>query len=287
MPEVNGQLPPDKAGTAPAPEEARPGTETLLDGESVIESDATPDDGLEPKYRGKSLSDVAKMHKESEAALGKQSSELGELRKKVGEFEQAFQRLQWERQFAAQQAQPTPPPQPHPAPDYPAPTGFDWEKPEQSAARIADQVTRQRFAQFYQGMEREQAQRIAPLARSEAMRTRPDLFKGVEDKVDMAMDAGVRNGWIRPADITNPRSWEMVAWQLQGLQNQYRVPSAITPVSPTMTETPSGIRQASDEVEEVNLGRDLEDAISKGWKEDPKKVAKALTEDRRTARARR
>jgi len=38
------------------------------------------------KYRGKSMEDIVKMHQEAEKLLGKQSSEVGELRKVVDDF---------------------------------------------------------------------------------------------------------------------------------------------------------------------------------------------------------
>lgn len=38
------------------------------------------------KYRGKSLKDIVRMHQEAEKAMGRQSSEVGELRKVVDEF---------------------------------------------------------------------------------------------------------------------------------------------------------------------------------------------------------
>ena len=41
---------------------------------------------LPEKYRGKSMEDIVKMHQEAEKLLGKQSSEVGELRKVVDDF---------------------------------------------------------------------------------------------------------------------------------------------------------------------------------------------------------
>ena len=289
MPDENGGQPlADNVEQTPA--EARPGTETRLDGESVFD-DKTETPELEEKYRGKSPVELARMHKEAEAKLGKQSTELGEIRKKLDEYGQILQRTAWEKEYATQQqraAQPTPPPQPRPDPDYPAPTRFDWDKPEQSAARIARETTRQDMAQLYQGIRAEtameQAQMMAPIAIQEAMRSSPELFKGVEDKVGMAMDMAIRNRIFRPQDVANPQTWKTVAWQIQGLQNQYRMPQAVNPVSPTMTETPSGIRSGAEDTDTVELGTELSENIRKGWKEDPKKVAKALAEDRRAAR---
>ena len=45
-----------------------------------------PDDALPDKYRGKSVEEIVRMHQEAEKLLGKQSSEVGELRKVVDTF---------------------------------------------------------------------------------------------------------------------------------------------------------------------------------------------------------
>lgn len=45
-----------------------------------------PDDGLPEKYRGKSAKDIIAMHQEAEKLLGKQGSEVGELRRVVDDF---------------------------------------------------------------------------------------------------------------------------------------------------------------------------------------------------------
>ena len=52
--------------------------------EPVVE--ATPEDDLPEKYRGKSASEIARMHMEAEKLLGKHSSEVGELRRAFDEF---------------------------------------------------------------------------------------------------------------------------------------------------------------------------------------------------------
>ena len=44
------------------------------------------DDDVPEKYRGKSAKDIAKMHMEAEKALGRQGSEVGELRRLVDDF---------------------------------------------------------------------------------------------------------------------------------------------------------------------------------------------------------
>jgi len=57
--------------------------------ESQEEEVAQPESTIPEKYQGKSLEDVVQMHQEAEKLLGKQSSEVGELRKVVDDYIQA------------------------------------------------------------------------------------------------------------------------------------------------------------------------------------------------------
>ena len=52
--------------------------------EEVIES--KPEEVVPEKYRGKSLTDIVSMHQEAEKLIGRQGSEVGELRKMVDDF---------------------------------------------------------------------------------------------------------------------------------------------------------------------------------------------------------
>lgn len=62
---------------------------------------AEAEDDVPEKYRGKSPAEIAKMHQEAEKLLGRQSSEVGELRKIVDDFVKA--------QLATKTAQEQPP----------------------------------------------------------------------------------------------------------------------------------------------------------------------------------
>lgn len=48
--------------------------------------DVKPEDDLPEKYKGKSVKDIIAMHQEAEKLIGKQGSEVGELRKVVDDF---------------------------------------------------------------------------------------------------------------------------------------------------------------------------------------------------------
>ena len=51
-----------------------------------VTPEPVPEDDIPEKYRGKDIKDIVKMHQEAEKLLGRQSSEVGELRKVVDDF---------------------------------------------------------------------------------------------------------------------------------------------------------------------------------------------------------
>ena len=54
--------------------------------ETEVEQPPEPESTLPDKYQGKSLEEVVQMHQEAEKLLGRQSSEVGELRKVVDDY---------------------------------------------------------------------------------------------------------------------------------------------------------------------------------------------------------
>lgn len=58
------------------------GWETETEEEATPVADDTPDD-LPDKYKGKSVSEIARMHMEAEKLIGKQGQELGDLKKRA------------------------------------------------------------------------------------------------------------------------------------------------------------------------------------------------------------
>ena len=60
--------------------------EATLNEEPVQEDD---EDDIPEKYKGKSVKDIVRMHQEAERAIGKQGSEVGELRRIVDDFVKA------------------------------------------------------------------------------------------------------------------------------------------------------------------------------------------------------
>jgi len=63
-------------------EEQTPEEEQPAEPEEIQEAE----DDIPEKYQGKDIKDIVRMHQEAEKLLGKQSSEVGELRKIVDDF---------------------------------------------------------------------------------------------------------------------------------------------------------------------------------------------------------
>ncbi len=63
-------------------------TEDTTEGQEVAQEEQ-PQEDIPEKYRGKSMEEIVKMHQEAEKLLGKQSSEVGQLRGVVDEYIQA------------------------------------------------------------------------------------------------------------------------------------------------------------------------------------------------------
>lgn len=59
---------------------------TEIQQEQEVEQPQEPESNLPEKYQGKSLEEVVQMHQEAEKLLGRQSSEVGELRKVVDDY---------------------------------------------------------------------------------------------------------------------------------------------------------------------------------------------------------
>ena len=66
-------------------EEQEP-VEDNLEQEEVVEASDPEEDSLPDKYKGKSIAEIVQMHQEAEKLVGRQGSDLGELRKIVDDF---------------------------------------------------------------------------------------------------------------------------------------------------------------------------------------------------------
>ena len=80
--------------------------------EEQPEAEVEVEEGVPEKYKGKSMAEIIQMHQEAEKAIGRQGTEVGDLRKIVDDF------INTNLESNAQ-----------PTPDTPTPVDF-WDDPE-------------------------------------------------------------------------------------------------------------------------------------------------------------
>jgi hypothetical protein len=88
---VQKAIPFEETNTEETPEEFATLEEAPAEAEAPVEPkvEAPSEEDLPDKYKGKSASDIARMHQELEKRLGQQSSEVGELRRHFDEYVQS------------------------------------------------------------------------------------------------------------------------------------------------------------------------------------------------------
>jgi hypothetical protein len=74
---------------APVEDNAPKGYQDYVEQQEIVEEEQPEEEQVPDKYQGKSIQDIIAMHQNAEKLLGKQSSEVGELRKVVDDFIQS------------------------------------------------------------------------------------------------------------------------------------------------------------------------------------------------------
>ncbi len=179
---------PESTGT----EQAAP-----VEGEKEQKQETAIDD---PRYAGKSPSQLVEMLKEKESFIGKQANEsVGQVRQ-LAEQVNYLRGLVESRQFVPEGPTPAKPPKPE----------FDFTNPEAYVSHlVSEQVD---------GLRRDLAKRDAEqYIRSarvnmergfkEAMAKSPTLFAGIENGVQQAVAQQVRGGSIAPELLGDARTW--------------------------------------------------------------------------------
>lgn len=124
------------------------------------------DDGIEPRYRGKTVQDIIKMHQEAEKLIGRQAQEVGEVRKLADELIKS----QLTKKTEVEQ----------PKVDF-------FENPEEAVKRVIESSP-----------DVKQAREYALLAKQEL--ARQELLKKHPDAIDLAKDEDFRS-WIQSSKV--------------------------------------------------------------------------------------
>jgi len=198
------------------------------------------------------------------------------LKTQVEARDRELDNLRNENAFYRQLGQQTQPPlvqpqgTPPPASTFQLPT-FDYTKPEESVQAIAQafyekQETEKRIAESQRlATETQQArERYVQAAKVKydqgkeaAFKGNPELYKGIEQKLEEGITQAFFSGNLTDEDLRNPATWERGArwlWLEKGEYNKL-MKSPTRPVAPVSGEIP-GIGRGTEEGEEVEFMAD-------------------------------
>jgi hypothetical protein len=230
-----GQLPQENAAAAP--------TEPVAPQEFQAPQ-AEPGYTLPEKFAGKTVEEVAASYMELERKLGEQSQEISALRD-MAQRQPTPPLPYYTGQPNAYGAPPPgygpPPPGYYPqapvAPAAPPPPKMDWDNPVDTFREVA----RREFAPVFTNYQQQTAKSVGEVIYNAAKTERPDLFVGIEPNVKAFVNTMIDQGVLKPESALSPQTWQMAAWQLQGMRTGYKPGQpapAINPVAPVRTEMP-------------------------------------------------
>jgi hypothetical protein len=205
---------------------------------------------LPEKFRGKSAEEIANAYLEVEREKGRLADEAGRYR---GYAEQLWAEKQQYEQ-AVRQAQYQPPP----APTAP-PAEFNWEKPAESVAAVAERLVNERMGNFMGALQQAQVASVRDKAATSwdegasTITKNQRLFEGIEDEVRNVVyqtyDPIVQRGGDASKYYADPKIWETAAVMIRYKRGEIdRIAGSGTPsrgMSAPTTEVPGGSRPSN------------------------------------------
>jgi hypothetical protein len=232
----------------------------LIDEENVTENEtpdapvteaapeAAPETTPKDPYDGKSADDLKAMLKDAQKQIGKQSTEVGEVRRLREEMEslkQAVTRPQFDPGVYY-------PPQPAPEEE------FDYANPKASVEKLVEKrlnAERQQYLMRQAQENARDAQAGFENAKKVAYRDNPELFKGIERDVEGQLFQAWKMGAADKRMLGDPQTFVAAATLVRlnngTLGEVYQSRKTVT--APKM-ETPNS-RRSADEGDSVVLGR--------------------------------
>ena len=234
----------------------------MIDEEKVTENEtpdapvteAAPESATETTtadpYAGKSADDLKSMLKEAQKQIGKQSTEVGEVRKLREEMESLKQVITRPR-FDEGVFQPQPPPPPKE-------DDFDFADVPGSVKKLLARELNQReqmTAQQRAAQDANDARFAFENGKKAAYRDNPELYKGIENIIE----GQLQNAWkVRAADknmLSDPEIWRKAAIIIRDSRGELESVLGRKTVRPTQTETPTSRRQVADEDSDITWSR--------------------------------
>jgi hypothetical protein len=248
----------DKGKTPPAPEPEPK--------EPVPEPSGAPDPTPEPvpepsdipeRFQGKKPEEIIKMYEEAEKEKDRLGTEVGNLRKETDEYrnnlayyQNLAQDLQAQREKGGQ-------PESSATPDV----RFDYDNPVPSVQQVV-QTELQKYEEKRKKMAEEREYKEATVnyagGRNAALKSNPDLFRGIERQVEQGVWQAYQGKWVGAHDLKDPKTWENAARLIHMNNEDYDrlVPPKVNPVPPTPTERPGATKTEPPEEEAPHLELD-------------------------------
>jgi len=160
--------------------------------------------------------------KRYETLLGKATSELDEVKRRLTGFEETRKRETWEDKWKALTSTPTEPPEqryPERPPEQKPGLGeFDYYNPVDSIDRIVSKRLESELSKREKTNQEYSKKVYYETGKSNfvrgyqgAIKSNPDLFKGIDEAIAGAILESFNQGKLGPNDVGNPEIWESLA----------------------------------------------------------------------------
>ena len=248
-----------KPGDVPVPEPKEPAKEPGDAPDSTPEPAPEPSD-IPERFQGKELGEVIEMFEKAEKDRDRSGTEVGNLRKDIDDSRNTasyYQNMAQDLQTKLEKGG-----KPEGQPDI----QFNYDNPLPSIEQVVERaIKKDRETRDKAEGEREYQRASMNFAtgRSEAMKSNPELYKGIEKRLEEGMWAYYKARKITAEELARPRTWADGARMIHMANENYDriVPSKVTPVSSTPTEKPDSAKKdlPDDEVhvELSDFGKEL------------------------------
>lgn len=234
----------------------------------VSGNETTPE--VDPKYQGKSATELVDIIRNQEKLLGKQANEVGEVRSLRQEMDYLKEMIR--QASVPQERQPEVPVAKTPQFDITDPDGwFD--------AKLQAVMAKERQSQEQRDRVRTQQEAASRWTRGRASfyndKNRP-LYDGVEPTLDKFMANFVQQGVVKVHELDDPQTWVNAAKVLRVVRGEEEVLVKGKPGMRAMeTETPAQRRQADDTIALTAEDRQMAKSLGIGdWSD--KEIVEAL-----------
>lgn len=253
--------------------------------------DPTPEPEPEPsnipeRFQGKKLEDVIEMIEKTEKERDRSGTDVGKLRGELDDLKNTasyYQNMAQDLQRKAEKGGAKPEGE----------STYDTSGFYDNPLPLMTQVIQSELKKDRETREKAEGNREVQRAsmnfatgRSKSMEGNPELFRGIEKRIEEGMWQYYKSGRVSADELRDPETWENGARILHMANKDWDriAPPTVTPVSPTLTETPDTAKiEMPTEAPKVELdafGEEMRDHAIKGGM-DEKEFNKLVQETKK------